>query len=252
MGNETPRRNRLLHFFSKTSNAIIAAAATIIAALITVVGVSKHEERSQSLEIATLQPLVKSLTNEVERIRADADAKQRMIDKLREALEVERRRTTTENHSNPVPETTVSVEPTSNKPAKPPERPAVKPPMLGEVNGFTFALTQCTRSGETVLCHLTVTNNENQRTLCVFGGSGATRVVDDHANEYHAESVQLGSSHGRYTSVRVPSGVPLNCWLRFRNIPQDTRQFKLLQIYLADVCFNYDHMLEFRNVEIAA
>ena len=234
------------------------AAATIVASIIgaiTSLVLSHRQENDVRKEIEKQVAVQKAV---IDRLAQTTDRNADEIRSIRQILVTQHLKP---GIVSPHDETVVTTDireaqgknpPTNSRrlPTTPAERAIVKPPMLSEANGFSFALTGCTRVGATVLCHLTVTNNETQRTLCIFAGSGASRVVDEHANEYYAETAQLGSSQGRSISARVPAGVPLNCWLRFRDVPEDTHEFKLLQIYLAEVCFNFDHMIEFRNVII--
>lgn len=217
------RRAALSRFLARHAGSIILAVATVIAALITAVGWSRHELAERDREIVDSRARLATTELELDAARVTVDEKSRESAQLRQQLATLRA-----IGGSP----RVQTPPTEDAGSSSPPSAAELPIRVREARGFTIRLGSCERSGGTVVCQFTVTNDENERTIALwaFGHGVASRAIDESGNEHYAERGALGSEVEESPEVSMPSGVPMRAWLRFRNIPAEAKAFRLLQI----------------------
>jgi TolB-like protein len=127
----------------------------------------------------------------------------------------------------------VEVDPSFAVAAKPKGRSVKKAKKALEVNGFTFSLQLYKRAGETVTLYFLVTNNEKDKKLRLYAGTGSrsSRMFDDMGNEYHASQVKFGNeiSSGNIWK-QLPTGVSVKASLKFEKVSPMANSIALLEI----------------------
>lgn len=246
-------RARVLAFFSRTSNAVIAALATIAAALIAALGVTQHRESASDTRVVQLQSMLDGRTREAEQAKADAAAKERENLQLRLALAAAREQLVAERAARwgePAAAETASVDMTTEAiggTAEPHQTVVTK-----ETQGFTIRLDGCRRSGTSVTCSFVATNNEKEQWLAFYahGHGEASRAIDAEGNVYYAEEAALGPDVSTSAETTMPGGIPIRGWLRFREVPATMTSFTLLQLTIGARSGTYK--IDYHRVAIAA
>lgn len=131
--------------------------------------------------------------------------------------------------------------------------PRTKAQQRVEAKGFIFHLRRCEMSGDSITCHLTVTNKNQDRELRINGSRGYTphsRIFDDSGNEYMAYQVQLGSKNGTndMRSLLI-SGIPTKISLSFQKVSTQARSLSLLEIGSWEKSGNFRAQL--RNIPLS-
>jgi hypothetical protein len=112
------------------------------------------------------------------------------------------------------------------------------------VNDFLFVLKECVRSGTTIKCELSITNNIEDRVLYLYTYS---RIIDTEGNQYTASVVELGGVKGGvYVEQKLVQGIPLKGYVTFDNIPAQFNQLALLEIS----CYYF--VVQFRDVSVSS
>ncbi len=117
-----------------------------------------------------------------------------------------------------------------------------------EVQGFTFELKECKRSGESVTCTLLVTNNEEDRELRLYANDGSrkSRIFDNLGNEYIARRCKIGNKENPYNAeILLVSGIPTKAILSFTKISLETTGVALLEVRCRS---GDDFKVQFRNI----
>jgi len=117
---------------------------------------------------------------------------------------------------------------------------------------YTFDLQQCRLSGNTVVCDLTVTNNDRDRMFSYDNVVGGAGMVDDQGGTYQATSLQIANRNG-FDDAVIPSNVPIKSRVTFDNVSsQATRIVSLrMQFNRYDPGINNHFRIEFRDVPLA-
>jgi hypothetical protein len=202
MDTSLPRHSAISRFFSRSSNAFITAAATIIAALISVYGVQKHEQTVADDRVAQVQQQLDATRKELR----NANAKLAAV-------------TTDTTTTEPVP----APEPTQDIYSKTPIATKTQ-------QGFEIKLFGCPREGGAVRCYFSVTNRRAERRLQIAGYPGDqrySRAFDDQGQLHTTEVPEiLGISD---TEVTLPENVTLRASLTFKSVPNAVRGFAVLK-----------------------
>ena len=120
---------------------------------------------------------------------------------------------------------------------------------IQEVDGFSFALKQCKKSGTVVSCNVTVTNNKSDRKIAVYssnGGWAQSTLFDNFGNAYAADRVQLANcDENSYCEMRLIKGVPTKLILTFNGVASDAERVSVLEL----TCQTTDHYtVQFRDI----
>lgn len=117
---------------------------------------------------------------------------------------------------------------------------------------YTFDLQQCRLSGNTVVCDLTVTNNDKDRMFSFDNIVGGAGMVDDLGGTYQATSLQVANRNG-FDDAVIPSNVPVKSRVTFDNVSnQATRIVTLrMQFNRYDPGINNHFRIEFRDVPLS-
>ena len=103
-----------------------------------------------------------------------------------------------------------------------------------EDRNFTFDMQTCKRSGSSVKCSLTITNNGQDKRLEILSyvHDTGTRAYDDYGNEYKAEPIQLANkSSDRSISNILVNDVPTKAILTFKGVASEAMMIALLKIH---------------------
>lgn len=113
-----------------------------------------------------------------------------------------------------------------------------------ERNGILFALQGCQRSGEKVICHLTLLNQTADRKI--FFSAKATRVFDHSGNEHYSSRIQFGSARDTYGIWRnLVRGVRISAHADFEGPAPELRRLALVEFAIAG------EAIQFKDVPIS-
>jgi len=108
------------------------------------------------------------------------------------------------------------------------DRKSAGKPIVQEVDGFTFALQKCKKTGANVVCDFIVTNNDNDRNLQI---NNASNLFDNFGNKYNADQIQLANCHNTYScTMRLIQSIPTRAVLSFSEVSSDATNAALLEI----------------------
>jgi TolB-like protein len=127
-----------------------------------------------------------------------------------------------------------------------------KPIQTVKASLYTFDLQQCRLSGNTVVCDLTITNNDKDRMFSFDNIVGGAGMVDDLGGTYQATSLQVANRNG-FDDAVIPSNVPVKSRVTFDNVSnQATRIVSLrMQFNRYDPGINNHFRIEFRDVPLS-
>lgn len=126
------------------------------------------------------------------------------------------------------------------------------------IKDFTFDLLQAKIEGDTVNCHILITNNAPEdRELYMFKAimfQSVSFIVDNFGNKYGVREIRLGtsSSRGIYDSVGqlLVSGVATNAWV-FSPISPGAEKIALLEIVGSTERYRRNLIkIQFRNIPL--
>lgn len=225
MENTTTRRSPIVRFFSRSSNAFITAAATIIAAVISVYGVRQHAEVKVSQaekELEVTRKLLRDATAQIELLRS----------------------------GNETTDTAGTTEATANGGSTSAANLyASNPIATNEAQNFDIRLYRCRREGGAVRCYFAVTNKQAERALQIAGYPGDnrySRAYDDQGQLHTAEIPEISGVTGN--EVSMPEGVTLRVVLTFKTVPSSVRQFSVVK-FVFHHAYN-THSADFRDITI--
>ncbi|MBK8968363.1 MAG: hypothetical protein IPM36_17190 [Lewinellaceae bacterium] len=118
-------------------------------------------------------------------------------------------------------------------------------------NFMVYKLTNCKQTGHEIECYLEVKSENKDDILVIFGGDGATRIVDANSGfEYYCSNITIADlSNGTRVDKKVTEGVPVKVRLIFSGI-----KTKLGKIALLDVSGGSGNVgwynVEFRNIQV--
>ena len=112
-----------------------------------------------------------------------------------------------------------------------------------EREGIIFALQGCQRSNETITCHLTLTNQTQDKS--VDFNQGWTRAIDPFGDEFYASMLYLGSSsHHGLVSRTLVRGISMKARADFEGLPREVRRLALVEFY-------FGFAVQFRDVPVS-
>ncbi len=142
------------------------------------------------------------------------------------------------------------------------DEPASKPPLqTREAGFFTFALDNCSKSGTSIACNFTVTNNGQDRQLSIRTAN--SNLIDDSNNEAPATHAGIAGKDATNSGIprlrRDPSPVVLEntsikLQVTFEGVSANAQRIGRLTVSFyvyGDVSRSEDFKVEFRNVSLA-
>jgi hypothetical protein len=117
---------------------------------------------------------------------------------------------------------------------------------------YTFDLDDCRLSGSTIVCDLTITNNDSDRMFSydlLVGGAG---IIDNLGGTYGATSIRIANRNG-FDDAMIVSNVPTKSRIIFDNAsPQATKIATLkMQFNRFDQGIINHFKVEFRDVTLS-
>lgn len=94
---------------------------------------------------------------------------------------------------------------------------------------YTFVLDDCRLSGTTIVCDLTVTNNDRDRMFSYDNLVGGAGMVDNLGGTYMATSIRIANRNGFDDAVLV-SNVPTKSRIIFDNVSADATKIASLKM----------------------
>lgn len=117
-----------------------------------------------------------------------------------------------------------------------------------EVDGFSFSLKKCKKSGTVATCEFLVVNNKSDRDLTVYasnGGWATSWLYDNFGNVYSADRVQLANCDDGYRCrMRIIKGIPTVVALTFKGVASDAGKAALVEVTCHD-----NNKIQFRDIE---
>ena len=132
-----------------------------------------------------------------------------------------------------------------------PSRPRPTPKYSVKVQDFTFQLIEAKSGGDTVNCHILITNNASgDRNLYLEKAYGGAFIVDNFGNKYEITEILLGtqSSHGKTGAMQLlVGGVPTSA-KAISNISPKAHKIALLEIRCIEN--NQKFKVQFRDIPL--
>jgi hypothetical protein len=116
--------------------------------------------------------------------------------------------------------------------------------------GFTFVLKQCKISGGELVCLLSVTSNDEDRSIVVADPVllyDKSRMVDNNGNEYRPRETIIGNKRDRADLV---ANVATRVTIKFSDINPETTKITLLRLLYSSSGRNESWAIEFRDIPI--
>lgn len=214
----------------RRKDALIAAFATVLAAVILALGgiiaAGKRDRAELREEISTLQ--------------ASLNDKTKQISVLEQKLRVAE--SASDSPSSAVVPTAAAGDPI------PP--PSVVRTLIGkqQEQGFDIAFYGCRRAAGVVRCEFEVTNTKAERYFRVQADTDQrdSRGYDENGQQLLATSAEIPGAY--HAGLTIPDGVTVRASVTFTTVPASTTKFVVLKFV-----FMYEHdrySVEFRNVEL--
>jgi TolB-like protein len=117
---------------------------------------------------------------------------------------------------------------------------------------YTFELDECRLSGPTIVCDLTITNNDNDRMFSYDNLVNGAGMTDNFGNIYGATSIRIANRNG-FDDAVILSNVPTKSRITFDNVsPQATKIVSLrMQFNRFDQGIINHFKVEFRDVALS-
>jgi len=117
---------------------------------------------------------------------------------------------------------------------------------------YTFELDECRLSGPTIVCDLTITNNDNDRMFSYDNLVNGAGMTDNFGNIYGATSIRIANRNG-FDDAVILSNVPTKSRIAFDNVsPQATKIVSLrMQFNRFDQGIINHFKVEFRDVALS-
>jgi formylglycine-generating enzyme required for sulfatase activity/TolB-like protein len=117
-----------------------------------------------------------------------------------------------------------------------------------ESNFFTFELHRCRRSGTSVICEFTITNNDKDRELGIYGYY--SKLYDEYNNESKGSAAEMANK-GKNGSVEafLVNGISTKARVYFENYSAASNKITRMDIRLCPQgsdCFN----IQYRNIPV--
>lgn len=225
---------------SRSKDAIIAAIATILAAVIAAAGViiaaSRREQHSLSEEVATVRAQLASKTREAKTLAQTVVNLQDQVTRL----------SGIEPRLEPDSGAVVSAV------APDPDDPVVRTATEREL---TFGLQRCVRSGVITTCRFMIKNNGAEREVRLYADESRTvdsRAFDEQGRQQRADGGELAGVRESDLAVVLPADLTVPAAIRFRDIPAQVRQFGVLDIFFRASDSYEEYKVTFRDVPVAS
>jgi hypothetical protein len=99
------------------------------------------------------------------------------------------------------------------------------------IGGFGVRVNRCRRRGGSVVCELTITNQEDDRNTHLDSGAYGTIMYDYKSWAYPAVETVLANVRSDNTSIaRLLQGTPADATLTFSSVPEDVTGIRLLEV----------------------
>jgi hypothetical protein len=226
----------------RRKDAIIAAIATVLAAVIvasgTIISAGKRDRDSLRQEIMLLQEQIEVKSKQVVQLQTDITARTRQLAQIQQASSVVQNTPTT---------TTAAAR--SLAEANWPDSPIAQ----AESEGFVIGFYGCVRASGAVQCRLTVTNNKEERDFRLEagefnGGAINSRGIDDKGQQIPARQGSLaGGGEETNPRITVPSGVTIRGYVILPDTSTAMTEYVVLQIGFEA---RNSHRVEFRHVKL--
>ncbi len=135
---------------------------------------------------------------------------------------------------------------TSGGGGSPSSSPAAGSPSGSQVEkqGIVFTFQGCRRSGESVTCHMVLTNQAQDQTA--YFSHNSTRVFDHFGNELYSNRLRLGSATEKRRAYRtLVRGVPTKASADFEGLAHEIRRLTLVE-------FDFESFtVQFKDVPIS-
>jgi len=117
---------------------------------------------------------------------------------------------------------------------------------------YTFDLDECRLSGTTIVCDLTITNNDNDRMFSYDNLVNGAGMTDNFGNIYGATSIRIANRNG-FDDAVILSNVPTKSRITFDNVsPQATKIVSLrMQFNRFEQHIITHFKVEFRDVALS-
>lgn len=121
---------------------------------------------------------------------------------------------------------------------------------VDEESNLKFAVQDCSRSNQTIICSVLVTNqkNENQEFRFLGTGYGETtksRIIDISGNEYTAKLIKIGQKEdSEGISTQLIKGVPIKISFTFQ-VPRE-----VTKLAVVEVNYQYPATTKIRQVQL--
>jgi TolB-like protein len=127
-----------------------------------------------------------------------------------------------------------------------------KPKQTQKASLYTFDLDDCRLSGATIVCDLTITNNDADRMFSYDHLVGGAGMIDDQGGTYRATSIRIANRNG-FDEAIIPAKVPTKSRITFDNVSsQATKIVSLrMQFNRVDQHILTHFKVEFRDVVLS-
>lgn len=117
---------------------------------------------------------------------------------------------------------------------------------------YTFDLDDCRLSGTTIICDLTITNNDTDRMFSYDNLVGGAGLIDDQGGTYPATSIRIANRNG-FDDAVIVANVPTKSRIVFDNVsPQATKIVSLrMQFNRFEQGIINHFKVEFRDVNLS-
>jgi TolB-like protein len=117
---------------------------------------------------------------------------------------------------------------------------------------YTFVLDDCRLSGSTIVCDLTITNNDRDRVFSYDHLVGGAGMIDDLGGTYMATSIRIANRNG-FDDAVIVSNVPTKSRIIFDNVSSEATKIASLKMQFnrVDQGILNHFKVEFRDVVLS-
>ena len=118
-------------------------------------------------------------------------------------------------------------------------------------NLYTFDLDQCRLSGTTIICDLTITNNDADRMFSYDNLVNGAGMIDNLGGTYGATSIRIANRNG-FDDAIIPANVPTKSRITFDNVSAEATKIVSLKMQFNrfDAHILNHFRVEFRDVPL--
>lgn len=127
-----------------------------------------------------------------------------------------------------------------------------KPKQTVKASLYTFDLEDCRLSGGTIVCDLTITNNDNDRMFSYDSLVGGAGMIDDLGGIYRASSIVIANRNG-FDDAVILKNVPTKSRIVFDNVSSQATKIESLRMQFNrfDQGIINHFKVEFRDVALS-